>query len=58
MHPQPELNPIENVWAYLRANKLAISIFDSYDHIVRSAATVELLEYAKSVIYKAVGKSL
>ena len=30
----PELNPIENVWAYLRANKLAISIFDSYDHIV------------------------
>lgn len=30
----PELNPIENVWAYLRANKLAISIFDTYDDIV------------------------
>jgi hypothetical protein len=30
----PELNPIENVWAYLRANKLAISVFDSYDDIV------------------------
>jgi hypothetical protein len=24
----PELNPIENVWEYLRANKLAITVFD------------------------------
>ena len=30
----PELNPVENVWAYLRANKLAISVLDSYDDIV------------------------
>lgn len=30
----PELNPIENVWAYLRANKLAISVFDKYEQIV------------------------
>jgi hypothetical protein len=30
----PELNPIENVWAYLRSNKLAITVFDSYDDIV------------------------
>jgi transposase len=30
----PELNPIENVWAYLRSNKLAITVFDSYDVIV------------------------
>ncbi len=30
----PELNPMENVWAYLRANKLAISVFESYDEIV------------------------
>jgi len=30
----PELNPVENVWAYLRANKLAISIFDTYGDIV------------------------
>ena len=27
----PELNPIENVWEYLRGNKLAITGFDSYD---------------------------
>jgi hypothetical protein len=30
----PELNPIENVWQYLRANRLAITVFDSYDDIV------------------------
>jgi hypothetical protein len=30
----PELNPIENVWEYLRGNKLAITVFDNYDHIV------------------------
>ena len=30
----PELNPMENVWAYLRANKLAISVFDSYEDIL------------------------
>ena len=30
----PELNPIENVWQYLRANKLAITVFDSYADIV------------------------
>jgi len=30
----PELNPMENVWAYLRANKLAISVFETYAEIV------------------------
>lgn len=32
----PELNPVENVWQYLRGNKLAISVFDGYDHIVKA----------------------
>lgn len=32
----PELNPVENVWAYLRANKLAITVFDGYDDIVEA----------------------
>jgi hypothetical protein len=31
----PELNPVENIWAYLRGNKLAITVFDDYDHIVQ-----------------------
>ncbi|TFL16140.1 IS630 family transposase, partial [Jannaschia formosa] len=30
----PELNPIETVWAYLRANRLAISTMDTWDDIV------------------------
>lgn len=30
----PELNPIENVWAYLRGTKLAHRLFNSYDDIV------------------------
>ena len=30
----PEMNPVENVWEYLRGNKLAITVFESYDDIV------------------------
>ena len=35
----PELNPVENVWAHLRANKLAITVFDTYDDIVAACCT-------------------
>jgi hypothetical protein len=30
----PELNPMENVWGYLRGNKLSRLVWDSYDAIV------------------------
>ncbi|MGH9810981.1 MAG: IS630 family transposase [Terriglobia bacterium] len=30
----PELNPVENVWEYLRKNKLANRLHDDYDAIV------------------------
>lgn len=30
----PELNPIENVWEDLRANKLSFALWDSYEAIV------------------------
>jgi hypothetical protein len=30
----PELNPTENIWEYLRNNKLALRVYDSYDDIV------------------------
>ncbi len=33
----PELNPIENVWEHLRGNKLSITVYDSYEHIVDRA---------------------
>ena len=30
----PELNPVENVWQFLRQNRLANRVLDSYDAIV------------------------
>jgi transposase len=30
----PELNPVENVWEFLRKNKLALRVYDTYDAIV------------------------
>jgi transposase len=35
----PELNLAENIWEYLRKNKLANGIFQPYDDIVEAAAT-------------------
>jgi hypothetical protein len=32
----PELNPVENVWEYLRANKLCGLVWDTYDQIVEA----------------------
>jgi transposase len=33
----PELNPIENVWEYLRGNKLSNTIYENYDDILEKA---------------------
>jgi transposase len=30
----PELNPMENIWDYLRGNKLSARVWDSYDEIL------------------------
>ncbi|CAH2598680.1 conserved protein of unknown function (plasmid) [Rhodovastum atsumiense] len=30
----PELNPMENVWEYLRANKLSLRVWNSYNAIL------------------------
>ena len=30
----PELNPVENIWQYMRANWLSNRIFESYDDII------------------------
>ena len=35
----PELNPMENVWDYLRQNKLCALVWDSYDDIVQACKT-------------------
>lgn len=33
----PELNPVENIWQYLRANWLSNRVFDSYQDIIDAA---------------------
>lgn len=59
----PELNPQENVWEWLRKNKLALRVFDGYNHIVdaccqawndfladpETVASVTRREWAKAV---------
>ncbi len=35
----PELNPMENVWDYLRQNKLCALVWDGYDDIVAACTT-------------------
>jgi transposase len=33
----PELNPVENIWQYLRSNWLSNRVFDTYDAIIDAA---------------------
>jgi len=33
----PELNPVENVWQYLRQNWLSNHVFENYDAIIDAA---------------------
>lgn len=35
----PELNPMENVWDYLRQNKLCATVWDSYEQIIDACKT-------------------
>lgn len=35
----PELNPVENIWQFLRENYLSNSIFDSYQDIVEAGCS-------------------
>jgi transposase len=34
----PELNPVESIWQYLRANWLSNRVFDTYDEIIDAAS--------------------
>ena len=33
----PELNPVKNVWQYLRSNWLSNRVFENYDAIIEAA---------------------
>ena len=35
----PELNPVENIWQYLRSNWLSNSVFNDYDAIIDAACS-------------------
>jgi transposase len=47
----PELNPVENVWHYLRQNWLSNQVFDTYDAIIDAAckARQNLLEQPSTI---------
>jgi transposase len=36
-HYSPELSPVENVWEYLRQNRLGHRVWDSYEAIVEAS---------------------
>ena len=38
----PELNPMENVWAYLLTNKLCALVWNSYDAILKACKSASL----------------
>ena len=40
----PELNPVENVWRYLRQNWLSNTVFENYEAIVDAACDAWLGE--------------
>ena len=33
----PDLNPVENIWQYMRANWLSNRVFETYDAIIDAA---------------------
>jgi len=33
----PELNPVENIWQYLRSNYLSNRVFETYEDIIEAA---------------------
>jgi hypothetical protein len=54
----PELNPVENLWAYLRANFLSHRIWHSYDAIVQACceawnALMHMPNHLKSITHRA-----
>jgi transposase len=48
----PELNPVEQVWQYLRANFLSNRVFETYDEIIDAAchAWQKLLTQLSTII--------
>lgn len=47
----PELNPVENIWQYMRANWLSNRVFETYDEIIDAACEAwnNLIELPKVI---------
>lgn len=52
----PELNPVENIWQYLRANWLSNRVFDNYDAIIEAACDAWNRLIAQPQTIKSIGK--
>ena len=51
----PELNPVENVWQYLRANWLSNRVFETFDDIIDAACQAWRNLIAKPDVITSIG---
>ena len=51
----PELNPVENVWQYLRQNWLSNTVFENYDAIIDAACSAWRKLTAQPETIKSIG---
>jgi transposase len=51
----PELNPVENIWQYLRQNWLSNRVFNTYDDIIGAACDAWRKLTAKPNIITSIG---
>jgi transposase len=51
----PELNPVENVWQYLRQNWLSNRVFDGYDAVIDAACEAWQKLIAQPETIKSIG---
>ena len=51
----PELNPVENLWQYLRGNWLSNRVFDTYDAIIDAACQAWMNILRKPEIITSIG---
>ena len=51
----PELNPVENIWQYMRANWLSNRVFETYDAIIDAACEAWQKLIAQPQTIKSIG---
>ncbi|WP_390867866.1 transposase [Prosthecodimorpha staleyi] len=51
----PELNPVENIWQYLRANWLSNRVFEAYPDIIEAACDAWKSLTAAPVVITSIG---